>query len=1453
MRLVLAVDPPRDLVVEVATPDAQLADVLAAAGIVVDPGDAWWVDGTRVDVATPLPDVVVTDGTVLAPAPTRPVLRHAVDSRTCSTPDGAVVTVVAGNGSGSRREAPPGRAVEVGRDDRAAIRLDSDTVSARHLRLVATDHDVLVEDHGSRNGTWVDGHALPPHEPTRFDLPVTLRVGACVLRVASATGCDRPVGLRDRDVDGRWSVDRPPRSARPGPVAPVDVPAPPEAGSRARALRWAAVVAPMAMGGAMIAMTGQLRFALFALLSPVMAVATWWSDRRRDRGDRRATGATWEAAVNGFRSDLESARLSTGARLEAVHPDLGEVIRQATEPSTRLWERRPADPDALAVRVGSADRLVDLPLRRHDDGDPADVGRSEQDQARHTQLADLVAEHRRLPTSPVPVALDRTPVVGLVGHRPTALALARALLVQLATFHGPADLPLAVLVAPDHRDDWDWAKWLPHVEVDGRRLVAADRGAAIDVVAALAARHAASGRGDPDAGPTTGLVVDDVGLVTGPAAPVRGLLRPEAGTVVAFVLAEHADRLPASCEVVITCHDDATATVAEPAAATDDDPDLLLPATLDRPAATSVARALAHLLDPERPRNASALPTIVPLSDLLDPATGAREGDIGPPGLRGDDGQGVGPGRADHRDPTDGGTRLAAPLGREAGGTTWIDLVADGPHALVGGTTGSGKSELLRSLVAGLAARHTPDQVVFVLVDYKGGAAFRECAELPHTVGLVTDLDDHLGARALTSLDAELRHREQVLARAGADDLPGYVAGGCPDGPLPRLVVVIDEFATLAAELPGFLDALVGVAQRGRSLGVHLVLATQRPRGSVDANVKANTNLRIALRVQDDTDSMDIVDEAVAAEIPRRLPGRAWVRRGHGDLVAVQTALATSPRRGTVAPVRVAPFRFAPTSPLPDATTEDEVPTDLSTVVGAATARHRASGGREPRRPWLPMLATDLPLVDLVSSDDGDDPSVRSGGVVMGMVDLPREQAQRVTRWDLGASALTAVWPVGSGTTTVLCTVAASAALANGPDDLHLYGIDAGGGGLSHLRDLPHAGAVLGIDQVDDHAHLLAWLAGEVRRRQALAAPEREALPRLLLLLDNLAGFLAVHDGRASREVVDHLATVLDDGPPMRVAAAVATERVAGLSGALRTGLGRRLVLGHPDDRDLSLVGLRRDDLPPPVPGRALDATTGDVLQVARVAELGDLPALVAARVGSTAGRRPPHRIHGLPERVDLSSLPAPTGPRPLLLPIGMGRAGQPRSLVLYPGDHVTIAGPSRSGRTTALQVLSARLREVLPDAIQVALCDADRSALHGWPSLDAAGSAAGLARVLAAGATRGDPWFVLVDDVRWCGDDDLLADLVAARADLHLVVTGRPDEVRGGFGAWQRTLRTSETGILLQPDLALDGDLLGTTLPRHLRTAIGPGRGFVVNAGEAELVQFADAPCEPPRGSIGM
>lgn len=327
---------------------------------------------------------------------------------------------------------------------------------------------------------------------------------------------------------------------------------------------------------------------------------------------------------------------------------------------------------------------------------------------------------------------------------------------------------------------------------------------------------------------------------------------------------------------------------------------------------------------------------------------------------------------------------LAAPVGCSAAGDVILDLVVDGPHAVIGGTTGSGKSELLIGWVLSMAAMHSPAEVNFLLVDFKGGAAFAALETLPHTVGTITDLDEQTARRALDSLRAELKFRERELALAGARSVDDH------DG-LTRLVIVVDEFQAMLADYPELHTLFSDIAARGRSLGVHLILCTQRPGGVVRDGVLANADLRISLRVNNHSDSSAVVGADDAARIPATARGRAIVRMGGDTPVPVQFALAGPALAGRV----------------------------IDAWPGVA----------EPRRPWCEPLPTRIVARDL--------PDVAEG-VAFGLLDLPDEQRQDVAVWTPASGHLLIAGGPRSGKTAALATIAAacsdSLVMPNEPD-----------------------------------------------------------------------------------------------------------------------------------------------------------------------------------------------------------------------------------------------------------------------------------------------------------------------------------------------------------------------------------------------------------------------------------
>ncbi|MEU4386432.1 FtsK/SpoIIIE domain-containing protein [Promicromonospora sp. NPDC023805] len=489
----------------------------------------------------------------------------------------------------------------------------------------------------------------------------------------------------------------------------------------------------------------------------------------------------------------------------------------------------------------------------------------------------------------------------------------------------------------------------------------------------------------------------------------------------------------------------------------------------------------------------------------------------------------------------------AVPLGTGTDGApVRLDLVRDGPHLLVAGTTGSGKSELLQTLVLGLALTRSPADLALVLVDFKGGASLGACSGLPHVVGQVTDLEPGLAARALSGLRAELRRRERVLAAHGVPDVAAL-----PPGVLLRLVVVIDEFRALADDLPAFLPGLLRVAAQGRSLGVHLVLATQRPGGAVGPDLRANVSARIALRVTDPLESRDVVDDPAAAHIPVAAPGRAVLRLGSAPPVTLQCAHVTAPPDAELPLVRRAPTWPAapgdtpdtPPSGMPDTARLDTARPDPAALVVDAARRAADELGHVPGAPpWLPQLPRRATASDLPPATRRD-----RTGLVLALGDDPDRQRRTTVTWDPGDGHLAVVGRARSGRTTALVALAI-AALRQG---WAVRGIARDPRSLAALEHFPGYG---GTVRPDDAAAVAGVLADA-----ALAGADAHTGPhRTLVLVDAAEDVRGTLPPAAMRSTVAFaLAT---DGPSVGGLAARVGPRLV----LLGTDRAADVVLGAP-------------------------------------------------------------------------------------------------------------------------------------------------------------------------------------------------------------------------------------------------------------------------------------------------
>ena len=1369
----------------------ELSDDRAATGVVLDGrfchadlalDEIGLHEGARLQLASSAPATVPAPGVLLE------------------------LRVVAGLDAGQRIRLPPGGA-EVGRDDEVTLGMSDIGVSRRHLRVEPSPGGLraTLTDLGSVNGSWVEGRRI--REPTEVAPGAVFEAGDVAFTLA-------PVGEDRLDVDpqrqagagGVVPFNRPPRSRVLAPNEPLS---PPEQVREQSAQRFSLVsaFAPLILGVVMVVLTKQILFALFCLLSPVMVIGGWFESRRQTKRATRGARRDHAEQLARFTIDVGEHGAATLAHLRSSLPDPAEIIRRATDPSPRLWERRPDHDDFLKLSAGLGDHILRPPL-----------------DSRRVPSADaetMLAENERLRMAPILVDLSSGGVVGIVGPRTGALAVARSLVCQAAVLHGPADLQIAVLTEAERSEEWDFAKWLPHARdaahgVDAR-LLAGDPATVNELASELKDRDSADSR-------VLLAVLDSDALIEGRGAVGRALLRG-GETVSGIVITSSSERLPAVCTTVLELEaGTGEAVLRRPQAGERVDP--VLVAGLSTATARECALGLAMFEDADLQIAGGSLPSEVSLLPLLgigEPRPAALLERWGAATTR---------------------SSLEATFALAENGPFTLDLVLDGPHGLIAGTTGSGKSELLRSLVAALAAGHDPQRLNFVLIDYKGGSAFAECAELPHTVGMVTDLDEQLGARALRSLEAELRYRERVLGEYRAADLLAYQQLRAPA--LPRLLVIIDEFATLATELPDFVASLVGIAQRGRGLGVHLLLATQRPSGAVSENIRANANLRICLRVQTPQDSNDVIDSPAAARIARTQPGRAQVRLGPSELIPIQTALVTgSTATGPPRVVDVRAFAFAPMNGADAGRDAKPQRSDLQRLVTAARDAFSSLDLGPPRRPWLPPLPADVALDDVVALGPPR-PLAGERGLVpaLALADDPDAQAQYPVGWNLDAGNLLLYGLGGSGTTTALATMALALAGIAGPDRIHVYVMDFGAGELAPLAALAHVGAVITTPEHERQRRLLTRLRGELESRRGLDASARAGVPRIVLLLDGYSGFASEHNDLAGDSTREALARVWADGPELGIHMAITAERAGGVPNALASLAQQRLVFRLADLPDYAQFGVHRSDVPRFTPGRAVVGGSGQAIQLARPRE--PLPEAVARYTPGKrtvpAGGPPP--IGVLPQRVPLDAVlgAARLDADSWFVPIGIGDERlEPAGFELYEGDHALVAGSPRSGKTTVLLLLAALVARAHPDFALIGIA-VRPSKLRECGELEriiaTATELPALVEELQAG---GGPRLLLIDDAEMVPDEARA--LSALFADpppgLHAIVAGRADGLRS-LGHWSTAARRSRTGLLLQPDVTTDGALLGVTLPRRPAPPARPGCGYLVQAGGFELVQVA-------------
>ncbi|MGJ9414325.1 type VII secretion protein EccCa [Aeromicrobium sp. CF4.19] len=1162
-------------------------------------------------------------------------------------------------------------------------------------------------------------------------------------------------------------VKRPTRLAPPQRTSqPLSIEPPPNRGQGAPPMAGAGMMMMPIMGG-----TGSITIAITQKDRPIVAVAAFLaligaiaigalmviSQRSGTKRQVRESRERYLDYIESLRHTVRDQIFAQRAEQAWRHPRAEQLYDIACD-ENRRWERRASHGDFLAARLGTGDVALAAGLTMEadtgplNDFDPVCLQAAQEMQQRYATLRD----------QPIVVPLARIGQLSVIGNPAARRALATHVLLQMVTLQSPNDVQVAVVRSDDTAAAWDWTKWLPHVQESTRldgdlqgRRVATSIAAMAELLApdleARLDRHSRS-RGGENVQPThLVVVVDGEGLPTG-----QHLLSPDASVSLAqlgvHVISLHGEARhePEGVDLRLEVDDHGSVTTsARPE-----------PFRMDVAPAGSeaaIARQLSALRLTHEDVGEDGLSDTVGLPEILgvdDPARLDPSRTWRPRALR---------------------DLLRVPIGVGATGQSVIlDLKESahggmGPHGLVVGATGSGKSEMLRTLVSSLVVGHGPDRLALMLVDFKGGATFASMEEIPHIAGTITNLQDDLTLvdRMRDALYGEMQRRQEILKRAG--NLPNVTAyqdridAGEDLEPLPHLLVIVDEFSELLTAKPDFAEMFVAIGRIGRSIGVHLLLATQKLEMGKIRGLESHLSYRISLRTFSESESRDAIGVPDAFHLPPE-PGSGYLKVDTTVFERFKAALVSSPyvapSEGPKTTVPVVPYvaldGIGAWLAQQAAAASDEA---VEAITGRASASdpsvldvlcERIAGAGAPRvRPvWLDPLPESLALGDLTSLETTR--PATSCRAVLGLVDDPKHQDQFPLEWDFtgGGANLVVTGSPQTGKSVLVRTMVLSMAMTYAPGDVVFYCIDYGGGSLSSLQDVPHVATVTSRVDPERIQRTVNDVRGILDRREAMfrergfesMAGFRQARAAGELPDSERGDVFLVVDGWGTfRDEWDDLDYAIADiaarGSNFGVHVVITVTQAMQVRMRMQGSMGGRIELRLNDAYESEFERAVSEQIPRDSTGRGITGTRKaanvfqsalPVLEVPAPDPMGDdeyhdldrdQRTLVAA-VKDKWGDRSVERVQVLPRRVELADLPPiELGDKGILVGLSELNLGA-AEIDLWGGDpHLQVYGDGETGKSNLLKLIIHNLvTSRSSDEIGIAVVDYRRSLLDVVP-----------------------------------------------------------------------------------------------------------------------------------------
>ena len=983
--------------------------------------------------------------------------------------------------------------------------------------------------------------------------------------------------------------------------------------------------------------------------------------------------------------------------LHKLYPSMEEACRVIQAFDRRLWEKSSTDEDFLNVYLGNGKVNIsfDIDIPKEEFGEREDelLLKPREVKEKYSEIEDM----------PISINLKNNYGIGIVGSIDKVSSLIKNIIFETAVYHYSEDVNFICLCNEKNIKEWMWIRWLPHIWSKNReiRFMGVGKESCHSILEGVYSLISKREQKDSNKKPHYIMIVTDPTLLENEAIS-KYLDREKAidlGLTTLYVYG-NLEFIPKQCSQILEVIEDGKGSLIDI-----NDSGNKIDFTFKN-YGNVLLDELTRRMGPiyvKKNYSENTLPSKVTLYELYKVNT-ARELNV--------------EWRWIHSEVT---KAIKAPLGLNTSGTLIsLDLheKTHGPHGLVAGTTGSGKSELLQTIIASLAINYSPSDVSFILIDYKGGGMANLFTKLPHLIGTITNLDGNLVNRSLTLIKSELKRRQNIFAEFEVNHINGYKKLEKKDPsmePLPHLIIIADEFAELKSDQPEFMKELVSTARIGRSLGVHLILATQKPAGVVDAQIWSNSKFKLCLKVQDESDSKEMLKKPDAAYIVQ--PGRGYLQVGNDEYYdLIQTAWSGAEKyldedimseSIDISEVSIEGVRRVIYSSSKENEGKEKI-TQLDEIVNYISEFSEYKGYKRCDGCWTEPLKDRIDLCNLINDNEyffnNKERGYKRVMPIIGEIDYPNKLKKEIFKLDFSDNGnVILVGGSGYGKTTFIQTIVCSLISEYRPTEVNIYILDFGSRTLKALSEAPHVGDVIFSDDNERVLNLFKMMRKEIDKRKSIFSDmgasnlinyieaSNNIIPQIVILIDNFAEFKENYEG-----LIEELILLMREGQAYGINFIMTNSTSNGISYKLTNNIKTKMCLTCIEKSDYSnILGLSRVQ-PTKVKGRALiSEDDGYEIQIATFGKhekeferLNDIKEFIS-KVNSLNDYKNARKIITVPETLLLNEvideLNKDDGNG--FIPIGFNiEALEYIGIALSNYPNFSIIGNSKSGKTNMLK-----------------------------------------------------------------------------------------------------------------------------------------------------------------------